>query len=92
MSRISEQLKRHPAAFDLNEPQQIFTTGANPFFRGAYSYVPVNGFRARKALSSPVEETLYFSGEATNADGFSGTVHGAIASGIQTAKVMTKDE
>jgi len=60
----------------------------DPFFRGAYSYVPVNGIRARKALSSPVEETLFFSGEATHTNGFSGTVHGAIASGIQTANTM----
>jgi monoamine oxidase len=58
---------------------------ADPFSRGAYSYAAVGGIDAARALGAPVEDTLYFSGEATNPDGYNGTVHGAIASGYRAA-------
>jgi monoamine oxidase len=57
----------------------------DPFFRGAYSYVPVNGLRARETLANPVQGTLFFAGEATELKGHSATVHGAIASGVRAA-------
>ena len=56
------------------------------FFRGAYSYVPAGAMRARAQLAAPVEDTIYFSGEATEVEGHSATVHGAIAAGIRTAR------
>ena len=59
---------------------------ADPFARGAYSYVPVNALDARETLARPLENTLFFSGEATELNGYSATVHGAIASGIRTAR------
>jgi monoamine oxidase len=59
---------------------------ADPFFRGAYSYVPAGHLAARRALAQPVEETLYVAGEAADLKGHSGTVHGAIASGIRAAE------
>ena len=52
----------------------------NPLFGGAYSYVPAGGMAARDALTRPVEDTLYFAGEATNDAGHGATVHGAIGS------------
>jgi monoamine oxidase len=58
----------------------------DPFFRGAYSYVPVNALPAREAVSKPVEGTLFFAGEATDTGGHGGTVHGAIASGVRAAE------
>jgi monoamine oxidase len=58
----------------------------DPFSRGAYSYGLVGSDGAQQALGSPVEETLFFAGEATDASGHNGTVHGAIASGIRAAK------
>ncbi len=58
---------------------------SDPFFRGAYSYVPVQALPARQALAQPVEETLFFAGEATETSGNAATVHGAIATGIQAA-------
>lgn len=57
---------------------------ADPFSRGAYSYTGVGGIGAREALARPVEDTLFFAGEATHA-GQSGTVAGAIASGYRAA-------
>jgi monoamine oxidase len=58
---------------------------ADPYARGGYSYVKVGGTGAREALAAPLEETLYFAGEATDTEG-SGTVGGALASGIRAAK------
>jgi monoamine oxidase len=58
---------------------------ADPFARGAYSYVMVSGMDAVRALAAPVEHTLFFAGEATNTDGHTGTVHGAMATGRRAA-------
>jgi monoamine oxidase len=64
---------------------------ADPFSRGAYSYVPVGALAAREKLAEPVEGTLYFAGEATELNGYSATVHGAIASGLRVARQITGD-
>lgn len=58
----------------------------DPFSRGAYSYGTVGADGAQKALANPVENTLFFAGEATDTTGHNGTVHGAIASGHRAAK------
>ncbi|HWP44204.1 MAG TPA: NAD(P)/FAD-dependent oxidoreductase, partial [Blastocatellia bacterium] len=58
---------------------------ADPFSRGAYSYVPVGGLDAQKLLAQPVADTLFFAGEATHYEGENGTVAGAIASGKRAA-------
>jgi monoamine oxidase len=59
---------------------------ADPFFRGAYSYVPAGKLAARVTLATPVAETLYFAGEAANTTGHGATVHGAIESGRYAAQ------
>ncbi len=59
---------------------------ADPLSRGAYSYVPAGALPARDKLAEPVADTLYFAGEATEMNGHSATVHGAIASGVRAAK------
>jgi len=46
----------------------------------------VGGSKAAKHLSKPVEGTLFFAGEATDANGRTGTVEGAIATGLRAAK------
>lgn len=61
---------------------------ADPFSRGAYSYVPVGKLEARAALAQPVDETLYFAGEAANTSGHGATVHGAIESGRHAARCV----
>ena len=58
----------------------------DPYSRGAYSYVPAGALPARRTLAGPVEDTLYFAGEATDLLGYGGTVHGAIASGRRAAR------
>ena len=59
---------------------------ADPFSLGAYSYVPVGSLPAVEKLTEPIEDTLYFAGEATNTEGHWGTVHGAMATGIRAAR------
>ncbi|HEY3138726.1 MAG TPA: NAD(P)/FAD-dependent oxidoreductase [Blastocatellia bacterium] len=56
------------------------------FTRGAYSYVSAGGLDAQSKLAHPIEDTLFFAGEATNTEGHSGTVHGAIATGLRAAR------
>jgi monoamine oxidase len=60
--------------------------GRDPFARGAYSYVSVDGGVARAVLGKPVDETLFFAGEATSTDGQGGTVNGALETGERAAR------
>jgi monoamine oxidase len=55
------------------------------FARGAYSYALVGGAGAASVLAKPIRRTLFLAGEATDAEGSNGTVHGAIASGHRAA-------
>ena len=59
---------------------------ADPFSCGAYSYGAVGADGAQKELASPLENVLFFAGEATDTTGHNGTVHGAIASGHRAAQ------
>jgi len=59
---------------------------SDPFSRGAYSYAKVDADGAQEELGRPLENTLFFAGEATDVSGHNGTVHGAIASGQRAAK------
>lgn len=58
----------------------------DPQIRGAYSYIPVDGLDLPKVLGAPVENTLFFGGEATVTDGQMGTVFGALESGLRAAR------
>jgi monoamine oxidase len=58
----------------------------DPFSRGAYSYVIVGGGNARATLAQPVDDTLFFAGEATSTDGNGGTVNGALETGERAAR------
>ncbi|HEY2170639.1 MAG TPA: NAD(P)/FAD-dependent oxidoreductase [Candidatus Angelobacter sp.] len=62
----------------------------DPFSRGAYSYTAVGGMEAAQKLAEPVAGTLYFAGEATNGDGYNGTVHGAMATGYRAAEELLR--
>ena len=59
---------------------------SDPFSRGAYSYVAVNGGSASKRLTKPIESTIFLAGEHVDEEGRNGTVHGAIASGQEAAE------
>jgi monoamine oxidase len=62
--------------------------GRDPLASGAYSWVPVGNLDAQRALATPIEDTLYYAGEAADFEGASGTVHGAIRSGTRAAEAL----
>lgn len=62
----------------------------DPYARGAYSYQLVDGAEAPAMLARPVKGTLFFAGEATDTEGATGTVHGAIASGRRAARQVMR--
>jgi monoamine oxidase len=62
----------------------------DPFSRGAYSYGKVGAVSAQQMLGTPLENTLFFAGEATDTSGNNGTVHGAIASGYRAAQEIIR--
>jgi monoamine oxidase len=64
----------------------------DPFSLGAYSYACVGGIDAARELAMPVEETLFFAGEATEFNGHQGTVSGAIATGERAAREILESD
>ena len=61
----------------------------DPFTRGAYAYLAPGGVEARASFARPVAGTLFFAGEATDAEQ-AGTVAGAIASGRRAARQLLR--
>jgi monoamine oxidase len=64
--------------------------GRDPLTRGAYSYSLVGGADAPQQLARPVAHTLFFAGEATDEQGRTATVHGAIATGYRAAEQVAR--
>jgi len=58
----------------------------DPYTRGAYTYVNAGGEGAREQLAEPLDDTLFFAGEATDYAGESGTVAAALGSGLRAAR------
>lgn len=63
---------------------------SDPFSCGAYSYGKVGADGAQQMLGAPVDDVLFFAGEATDISGNNGTVHGAIASGYRAAREILR--
>jgi monoamine oxidase len=61
---------------------------ADPYARGAYSYATVHGEAARATLAAPVDDTLFFAGEAFYQGPAVGTVEAALATGMRVAAEM----
>ena len=58
--------------------------GLDPFARGAYSYARPGRADCRAALAQPVDDRLFFAGEACSLRDFS-TAHGAYLTGVRAA-------
>ena len=65
-------------------PLHVHRWGADPFARGAYSYALPGKADGRAALARPIDDRLFFAGEACSLHDFS-TVHGAWRSGVKAA-------
>src|SRR5207247_3104115 len=62
----------------------------DPFSRGAYSYPLVGGAGWEKRLARSISRTSWLAGEAADAEGRNGTVHGAIGSGRRAARSVAR--
>jgi monoamine oxidase len=60
----------------------------DPFCLGAYSYSKLFTTAARKTLNEPVQDTLYFAGEAFYDGEAGGTVEAALQSGYAVSKLL----
>jgi monoamine oxidase len=73
-------------ASELFEDACVADWSMEPFIRGLYSFpLASTESRHRVALAAPLGGKLFFAGEATDTEGHSGTVHGAIESGRRAA-------
>jgi monoamine oxidase len=62
------------------------------FAGGAYAYPTVESSRARSIITTPVEQTLYFAGEALYDGPAMGTVEAAFSSGQAVVNLITKKQ
>jgi monoamine oxidase len=63
----------------------------DPFACGAYSYVGAgHNDTARRTLAAPLDDTLFFAGEATDTEGEAATVTGALQSGSRAAREVNE--
>jgi monoamine oxidase len=83
----TEQLVTHFGA-DFRKrltPLAVSAWARDPFARGSYSYAKVGHVFARAALGAPVNDRLFFAGEACSLHDFS-TAHGAYRTGVAAAE------
>ena len=69
---------------------KVLNWTADIYSRGSYSYATTKTATARKMLCMPVENTIYFAGEAMYEGPEMGTVEAALASGKSVAELIGK--
>lgn len=67
---------------------RVANWNSNPYTLGAYTYTTVDAESYRKVLGKPVEDTLFFAGEAIYEGPARGTVEAALVSGRDAAEQM----
>ncbi len=65
-------------------PLGLHRWGSDPLSRGSYSYALPGQADCRAALAAPVDDRLFFAGEACSPDDYS-TAHGAYLTGVAAA-------
>jgi monoamine oxidase len=68
-------------------PIKLHCWGADPFARGSYSYALPGMTDCRAALAAPVDDRLFFAGEACSQGDFS-TAHGGFHTGVAAADAV----
>ncbi len=71
------------------KPITIHRWAADPFARGAYSYAVPGKVHCRAVLAAPVDNRLFFAGEACSTHDYS-TAHGAYRTGVAAAEQVMK--
>ena len=74
---------------ELLEDWEIFDWQSAPFAHGAYCHIGVGGLGSANRLAEPVQDALFFAGEATH-ELLTGTVAGALESGYRAADEVLK--
>jgi len=69
------------------KPLRVHGWRSDPFARGAYSYAVPGKADCRAALAEPVEDRLFFAGEACSRHDFS-TAHGGYLTGVAAAEAV----
>ena len=86
---LARIFQRSPAEINnLITGCHINNWSTHPWSFGGYSYATPESSEAIAALCRPVDDTLYFSGEALYTGGSPGTVEAAIVSGLKTAAAI----
>jgi monoamine oxidase len=75
---LQEELTNYKIINWLNQPN----------IKGGYSYNTLHSKKAKEILTSPVNNTIYFAGEAISKSESQGTVESAFQSGHDTAKML----
>jgi monoamine oxidase len=68
------------------EWSQVFNWQNDPFACGGYTYTTTEAHVAREVLAAPVENVLFFAGEALYEGVETGTVEAALTSGLRAAQ------
>jgi monoamine oxidase len=69
------------------KPIHLHHWGAYPYARGSYSYALPGAADCRATFAAPVNDRLFFAGEACSARDFS-TAHGAWMTGVAAAEAV----
>ena len=88
LANVMGRMRRARRAASLPEPDAVRVShwASDPFARGSYSFLAVGGSGSdRERLGLPVDNTLFFAGEATHRDD-PASVHGAWWSGLRAAR------
>ena len=72
------------------ESYKIINWQEHPTTKGGYSFSTLYTKEAKKILSTPVDEAIYFAGEAVSQGESQGTVESALQSGKEVASLMIR--
>jgi monoamine oxidase len=62
-----------------------------PYIRGAYSYALPGTGNAREVIAQPINNKVFFAGEATHNGGHHATVHGAMETGLRAVNEILEN-
>lgn len=71
---------------------KVYNWQKNEFADGGYSYSLPESDRAKKLLNTPINDTIYFAGEALYNGGAGGTVEAALNNGRKVARRIKKGQ
>lgn len=89
LAELDRMYQGQASASFIQAHVQNWTT--HPFIRGAYSYSTVGMGNARQLAAAPIENRLFFAGEAMNTNGHHQSVHGAAETGLEAALAIIDD-